>query len=103
MKALNDLYNKMVCELEELSKGELSMAKLDSIDKLAHATKNLKKVIYEEENSQSMSNRSGMHYVRGHYSHDDGMSYMSERMSRAMEDPRYSGDRESMERYHSYR
>lgn len=70
---MHDLYRlkeSLVKELEEYGKsGELSKSSLETIDKLAHATKNIAKVIEcceEEEYSNAMSHRS--------YSEEDGYS-----------------------------
>ena len=48
MRELYDLKDMLIKELKEYgSKGELSGGTLDIVDKLAHATKNLCKVIDE--------------------------------------------------------
>lgn len=54
MHELNELKEMLCAELKEYgSKGELTAGSLDTIDKLAHAIKNLNKVIegYDEEYS----------------------------------------------------
>lgn len=67
MKNLESLKMLMIKELDEMGeKGELDVGTLDVVDKLAHATKNLCKVI------KSMDEYSGY----------DGTDRMSNRMSR---------------------
>lgn len=67
---MHELYElkEMLCkELEEMgSKGELTAGTLDTVDKLAHAVKNLNKIIeeYDEEYSGEMDGR-GRSYARG--------------------------------------
>lgn len=82
---MHDLYKlkeTLVKELEEMGKsGDLSKSALDDIDKLAHAAKNVAKVIEaceEEEYSNAMGR--GRPYRGGSYR--DGRSYegMSNRM-----------------------
>lgn len=80
MHALYDLKSQLVKELEGIAqKGEISKSDLETVDTLAHATKNLCKVIEDcesEEYSSRMSRRMypmsyGMSYAD---SYDDGMS-----------------------------
>lgn len=97
---MHELYElkMMLCdELEKYGKkGDLSTGELDVVDKLAHATKNLNKIIesYEEETGHSgtygpmhgVSYRSS--YARGRNPRRDSMGrYSGERgYSRAAED-----------------
>lgn len=73
---MHDLYRlkeNLVKELEELGKQDLSKSSLDTVDKLAHAAKNVAKVIEaceEEEYSNAMG---GGYSRRGGYSRE--MSY----------------------------
>lgn len=63
----------MVKELDEIGeKGELDVGSLDVVDKLAHATKNLCKVI---EDMDEYSNDDGMSNRMPRRSYADGMSY----------------------------
>ena len=88
---MHDLYRlkeNLVKELEELGKQDLSKSSLDTVDKLAHAAKNVAKVIEccEEEgysngyygdsyyDGAEMSH-SNVTYVRPDGSYDRGMSY----------------------------
>lgn len=73
MHKLYDLKDKLVKELEEFGKGELSKGSLDSIDKLAHAAKNVAKVIECcEEEEYSMAMDGGRSYDMGRSYADDG-------------------------------
>ena len=84
MHALYDLKTQLVNELEDIAKkGEITSSSLEKIDTLAHAAKNLCKVIEsceEEEYSSRMSRRmypvsyNSMSYAD---SYDDGMSRRS--------------------------
>lgn len=77
---MHDLYNlkEMLCkELSDYGKdGGLSLSSLDTIDKLAHAAKNVAKLIDE---SDGYSRRGGSYgdggYSRDGYYYDDGSSY----------------------------
>jgi len=77
---MHDLYNlkEMLCkELSDYGKdGGLTLSSLDTIDKLAHAAKNVAKLIDE---SDGYSRRDGSYrdggYSRDGYYYDDGGSY----------------------------
>lgn len=74
---MHELYQlkEMLCkELEEYgSKGDLSAGSLEIVDKLAHALKNLDKII-ETKEEESGEEYSGAMYRRGgSYRYDDGM------------------------------
>lgn len=70
---MHDLYNlkEMLCkELSDYGKdGGLSLSSLDTIDKLAHAAKNVAKLIGED------GGYSRRDYSRDGYYYDDGNSY----------------------------
>lgn len=95
MHALYDLKAQLIEELEKIAKkGELNSASLEVVDTLAHATKNLCKVIEsceDEEYSQRMSRRS---YADGSYRDGSyGMSSRRDGMGRyAVERGRAYGD-----------
>ena len=85
MHKLYTLKDKLVKELEGYESKDLSTGSLDVIDKLAHAAKNLGKVIecceedgysnaYYYDDEPGMSH-SGVTYVRPDGSYDRGMSY----------------------------
>ena len=73
---MHDLYNlkEMLCrELSDYGKdGGLSLSSLDTIDKLAHAAKNVAKLI--DEKDDGYSRRDGGYSNDGYY-YDDGRSY----------------------------
>lgn len=76
--AIYDLKESLCKELEEYGQKEkLDVGDLDIVDKLAHATKNLDKIIekYEEEAYSHRNYYGGMR--RGSYGmrYDDGFSY----------------------------
>lgn len=70
---MHDLYNlkEMLCkELSDYGKdGGLSLSSLDTIDKLAHAAKNVAKLIGEDDGY------SRRNYPMDGYYYDDGMSH----------------------------
>ena len=78
---MHDLYNlkEMLCkELSDYGKdGGLTLSSLDTIDKLAHACKNVCKII-ESKEGEEHSRRGGSYddgYSRGGYYYDNGSSY----------------------------
>lgn len=93
MHKIVELKEKLIEELEEYgNKGELSMGDLDTVDKLAHATKNLCKVIKEAEEEQY--SREGGSY-RGSY---DGTYDNGSYEGGSYEDGSYRGRSYSMRR-----
>ena len=77
MHELYDLKDKMLNELKKYSNKEMSASTLEYVDKLAHATKNLCKIIDDMDySSRGGSYADGMMY-RGSY--DDGMGYVDAR------------------------
>lgn len=88
MRDLYALKEKLVQELGEYGRKDLSDKSLDVIDKLAHAAKNVTKVIEscdEDDYSKAMSRRSYREeaYVRPDGSYrDNGMSYRRDSMGR---------------------
>ena len=98
MHALYDLKSQLIDELEKIGKkGELNSASLEMVDTLAHACKNICKIIEaceDEEYSSRMSRRS-------YRSYDDGMSRRRDPMDRyGVERGRAysSGEAEDLER-----
>lgn len=75
---MHNLYNlktKLIKELEGFAEqGELTKTSLDAVDKIAHATKNLIKVI-EDCEEYNYSNSRGMSYVDPHMSSYNRGSY----------------------------
>ena len=100
---MHDLYNlkEMLCkELSDYGKeGGLSLSSLDTIDTLAHACKNVCKII-ESKDEEQYSGR-GSYYGSGRYSRD-GYYYddggMSGRRGRAMNGRFVSRDASEMAR-----
>lgn len=77
MKELYELRDKLCDELKNYGKKEMSTGSLDVIDKLAHAVKNIDKIINEGEGYSGRDSRG--RYSRGHYSRD-GYSYHDDMM-----------------------
>lgn len=126
-EALYELKEMLCRELEEyVAKGELSAGDLEPICKITKSIKNLCKILMMEEDGRgredgySRSNdysrdgewsantrgnygrensyaRTGQHYVRGHYSRDDGRQRMIEQVRRMM-DEADGEDRENIRR-----
>lgn len=112
MRQLEELKEKLMRELKMVSnKDQMTLADISMIDTLTHAIKNLCKVMEEEEGYSGgdwMANGSyrgrgsygddysNRHYVRGHYSRNDGSygheghsyRYMLEREYSNASDPR---------------
>ena len=74
MNELYELKDKLVEELENLNRKELTNSNLDMIDKLAHAAKNICKIIESDDGEYSQR------YSR-YYPMDRGMSYARKRDS----------------------
>ena len=75
MKELYELKERLIDELKDYGKRDLSGSSLDMIDKLAHATKNLCKIIEEsDEGNSGYYSRTGRIYdgraFRGSYRRD---------------------------------
>ena len=88
MHALYDLKTKLVEELEKYGKRDLDRSSLETVDTLAHAAKNVCKVIEaceDEEYSERMSRRS---YAYGGMSsrRRDGMDRFSAERGRSYSD-----------------
>ena len=82
MHELHELKEKLLRELEEYGSKELSAGTLDVVDKLAHAVKNICKIIdeYGDDYSGDMHPYMGGSYARGRNARRDAMGrYSSER------------------------
>lgn len=115
MKALYDLRDMLCSELDEIAhKGEMSAGDLETVHKLTDTIKNIDKISMLESDGYSRSDggvwpsrgnygrgssyaRRGTHYVRGHYSRDDGREAMLRRVQEMMDDADDS-DREIISR-----
>lgn len=104
MKALYDLRDMLCTELDEIAKkGEMSAGDLETVHKLTDTIKNIDKIEalkdggYSRDGDWSASMRGnygrgnsyaryGQHYVRGHYSRDDGRENMIRRLEDMMQD-----------------
>lgn len=87
MKALYDLKEKLQDELEEIAhKPEMGAGDLDLVHKLTDTIKNIDKICMLEEGGHSHMDEGGRnsyddgnsyrkHYVRGHYSRENGRGY----------------------------
>ncbi len=101
MDKLYELKEKLCKELEQFGTKDLSAGSLDVIDKLAHAIKNIDKVIEakESEGEGSFYSREGsMRSMRsGRGSYADGGSYRGSYRGNSRAE--YSQKRDSMGRY----
>lgn len=124
MKALYDLKDKLCMELDEIAgKPDLSAGDLETVHKLTDTIKNIDKIAMLEsdggysraggweargtygghayDDGGSSYTRRGTHYVRGHYSRDDGRMYSRDdgkaRMESELEDMMRSADGEQRE------
>lgn len=104
MKALYELRDMLCSELDEIAhKGEMSAGDLETVHKLTDTIKNIDKISMLESDGYSRSDggvwtsrgnygrgssyaRRGTHYVRGHYSRDDGRDAMLRRVQEMMDD-----------------
>lgn len=81
MKELYDLKEMLLKELEEYGKkGDLSAGTLEIVDKLAHATKNLCKIL--EEDDSDYSGYYPMYYGRDSYARGRGRNARRDSMGR---------------------
>ena len=88
MKELYELKEKLCDELKEYGRKEVTGGALDVIDKLAHAIKNIDKIImvYEEEgysNGRSYARGARGRYSRGYSYHGEDIMELREMMNNA--------------------
>ena len=96
MHELYELKEKLCDELKEYGGKDLSAGTLDVVDKLAHAVKNIDKIIevYEDE-GEGYSSRTYPDGMGGSYRGRMGRSYARGRMNARRDNMgRYSGDDE---------
>lgn len=93
MHELYELKDKLLRELEEYGKQELTTGSLEVVDKLSHAIKNLCKILesYEMEEERQSSMRDGGGGGSSRYAREDGGS-----------SNRYAREGGSSRRYSSY-
>jgi hypothetical protein len=84
MKELYELKERLIDELKDYGKRDLSGSSLDMIDKLAHATKNLCKIIDDSDEGQSGYYDDTRAYRR--YSRNHPYSYRRDSMGRYSRD-----------------
>lgn len=110
MEKLHELKEKLWAELEELAeKRDMGAGDLEVVHKITDTIKNIDKICALEEGGyseavdggdygrgSSYANR-GKHYVRGHYSRDDGRGVYSSRRDNRGRYSRDDGRSEMME------
>lgn len=121
MKTMYELKDMLCEELDESGKkGEMSAGDLETIHKLTDTIKNIDKIAMLEDGGYSRDAdyprdgdwsanmrgnygrgnsyaRRGSHYVRGHYSRDDGREAIVQRMEEMLRDAE-GRDRETIQR-----
>ena len=100
MHELYELKSKLCDELKEYgSKGDLTAGSLEVVDKLAHAVKNLDKIIeaYEDEGGYSEGWMPRYYYNDGSYA--DGRGTTNRGGNRSYRGRSYARRRDSMGRY----
>ena len=82
MKELYELKEKLCNELKEYSKKDISSGTLDVVDKLAHAAKNIDKLIasYDHGYSNRYENSRDVYSRRDNMNRRDGYSYHGDMM-----------------------
>lgn len=126
MNALYELRDMLCEELDKIAKqGELSAGSLDTVHKLTDTIKNIDKIEMLEDEGYSQragydgrsyrgsSYRGGydsgdsydggyserrMHYVRGHYSRDDGREHMMNQLQQMMHSAKNEKERDALQR-----
>ena len=103
MKAMHDLRDMLCKELDEIAaKREMNAGDLETVHKLTDTIKNIDKIEMLEDDGYSNDGewradmrgsygrndytRRGEHYVRSHYSRDDGRESMMRKMEEIMRD-----------------
>ena len=103
MKELHDLRDMLCDELKEYAKkGELSAGSLSTIDTLAHALKNIDKVIEDDDGYSSRYPYMGNSYDDRHYSRRYSRRYsrndLSDKLRELMNDATDEHTRHEMQR-----
>ena len=106
-RTMDELRDMLCKELDEIAmKGQIAAGDLQTIHMLTDTIKNIDKIEMLDEgysgdgewtargnygrDSRGYSGR--MHYVRGHYSRDDGRDMISERIGEMLSSGNYSGE-----------
>lgn len=114
-KELTTLKDELIDELAEMSKKGVSGANLDAIYKMATAAEKICKMENMSDGGYSEGGRhryyidsmpyndgssyaGRRHYVRGHYSYDEGKSRMIEQMEDMLEEASTEKEREAIRR-----
>ena len=110
-KSMEDLKDMLCRELDEIAmKGKIGAGELQTIHMLTDTIKNIDKIgmlddgysgdgEWRANGSYGRGYSGRMHYVRGHYSRDDGNDMISERIGEMLDSGRYSGaERETLSR-----
>lgn len=117
-RTMDELKDMLCKELDEIAmKGKIGAGELQTVHMLTDTIKNIDKIGMLDEGysgdgewnargsygrgySRTGDGYSGrMHYARGHYSRDDGMDMISERIGEMIDSGRYSGeDRNTLNR-----
>ena len=92
MHELYELKDRLLQELEEYGKKELSAGTLDVVDKLAHAVKNLCKIIEMKEDEDEDSGEYRMRPMGGSYARGRRGNVKRDRMGRYSSEMGYSRD-----------
>lgn len=126
MNALYELRDMLCEELDKIAKqGELSAGSLDTVHKLTDTIKNIDKIeMLEDEGHSQRAGYDGrsyrgssyrgsydsgdsydggyserrMHYVRGHYSRDDGREHMMNQLQQMMHSAKNEKERDALQR-----
>lgn len=99
MHELRDLRDKLCEELEKYAKKDITVTNLEYIDKLAHATKNIDKIL-EASDYSSMTPRASRGILEPHRGmYDDGVSMTVRRDARG----RYASDGDMLSELHEIR
>lgn len=108
-RTMEDLKDMLCKELDDIAmKGKIGAGELQTVHMLTDTIKNIDKIGMLDEgysgdgewNARGSYGRNGngdnysgrMHYVRGHYSRDDGNDMIRDRISEMIDSGRYSGE-----------
>lgn len=102
MKELYELKERLVDELKDYGKQELTSSNLDKIDKLAHAAKNVCKIIDSEDEGHSGYYPNDTRVYRGSYRRDSMGRYsrgsLADKLRELMEEAPDEKSRQDIQR-----